>query len=135
MSIASGSALYIRLANDATLTGLGSTAVYFALSPQGAAYPFITIQTTGSTDTRVFGARATVQERWVVRAWDTGSSHKRAKQMAERADALLDEYDLVVSGGTAMACRRLGELPDLASETDGVMYRQAGATYEIEVRA
>jgi len=53
----------------------------------------------------------------------------------ERADALLDEYPLAVGGGTVMACRRIGQLPDIAQEENGVTYRQAGARYEVEVRA
>lgn len=135
MSVAAGSAIYARLSGDATLTSLGCTGVHYAVAPQQAAYPYVTIQLMDGTDTRVFGARATVQERWAIQAWDTGGSHKRAKQIAERVDALLDEYDLVVGGGTAMNCRRVGELPDIATEDNGVLYRQAGARYELEVRA
>jgi hypothetical protein len=135
MSSSAGSAIYARLANDATLASLGCTGVYYGIAPMTATPPFVTIQLAEGTDTRVFGARATVQERWLVKGWDHGNSHKRAKQLAERADALLDEYDLVVGGGTAMCCRRLGQLPDLTEDDNGVLYRQAGARYEIEVRA
>lgn len=135
MSVAAGSAIYSRLSGDATLTSLGSTGVYYGIAPQGATVPYVTIQLADGSDTRVFGARATVQERWLVKGWDSGPSHKRAKQLADRCDVLLDEYDLVVAGGTAMCCRRIGQLPDLSEEEDGVVYRQAGARYELEVRA
>lgn len=135
MSLAAGSALYARLTAGSSLTALGCTGVFYGVAPAGAALPYVTIQLTEGTDTRVMGARATVRERWAVQAWDSGSSHKRAKQLAEACDALLDEYDLPVGGGTAMALRRLGELPDLSEESNGVVYRQAGARYELEVRA
>lgn len=135
MSVGAGSAIYARLAGDATLTSLGSTGVYYGVAPQSATPPFVTIQLAEGTDTRVFGARATVQERWLVKGWDHGNSHKRAKQLADRADALLDEFALVVGGGTAMCCRRIGQLPDLIQEDSGVVYRQAGSRFEIEVRA
>lgn len=135
MSTATGSALYARLSGDATLTGLGCTGIYYALAPQSASMPYVTVTLGDGTDSRVFGARATVQERWVIQAWDSGNSHKRATQMMERVDALLDEYDLVVAGGTAMCCRRIGALPDLVQDDNGVLYRQAGARYELEVRA
>lgn len=135
MSAASGSALYTRLSNDATLASLGSTGVYYGIAPQSAVAPYVTIQLADGDDTRVFGARATIRERWLIKGWDTGNSHKRAKQLADRCDALLDEYDLVVGGGTVMACRRVGQLPDLTEDDNGVLYRQAGSRYELEVRA
>lgn len=136
MSTAAGSALYQRLSTDSTLTTLlGGTAIYYSLAPQKATPPYITIQLADGDDTRVFGARATIRERWMLKGWCTGSSHLLAKQIAGRIDALLDEYDLVVAGGTAMACRRIAQLPDIAQEDNGVVYRQAGARYELEVRA
>jgi hypothetical protein len=135
VSVAAGSALYARLAGDSTLTSLGCTGIYYVTAPQTASAPYLTIQLADSNDTRVFGAKATEREVWVVKGWDHGNSHKRATQMVERVDALLDEYDLVVGGGTAMCCRRLGRLPDLTEDDNGVLYRQAGARYEIEVRA
>lgn len=135
MSAASGSAIYARLSTDSTLTSLGSTGVYYGIAPQTAVAPFVTIQLADGEDTRVFGARATVKERWLIKGWDTGNSHARAKRLADRCDALLDEYKLVVGGGTVMACRRVGQLPDLTEDDNGVLYRQAGGRYELEVRA
>ncbi len=135
MSAASGSAIYARLNGDSTLTGLGCTGVYYALAPVTATPPFITIQIADGSDTRVFGAKATAQERWAIKAWDHGNSHKRITQMLDRVDVLLDEYDLVVGGGTAMCCRRIARLPDLVEDDNGVLFRQAGARYELEVRA
>lgn len=135
MSVAAGSAIYARLSGDTQLTTLGCTGIYYGVAPEGARAPYVTIQLAGGDDSRVFGARATVREVWAIKGWDTGASHKRAKQLAERCDALLDEYDLPVGAGTAMNCRRLGELPDLSDEQSGVVYRQAGARYELEVRA
>lgn len=134
-SLDTATAIYNRLAGDATLASLGCTGVHYSVAPAGAAYPYVTIQMSDAFDTRVFAGRATTQQRWLVKGWDTGNSHKRAKQIAERCDQLLDEYDLVVGGGTAMFCRRLGELPDLTQDDNGVLYRQAGARYEVEVRA
>lgn len=135
VSAAAGSAIYSRLAADATLTSLGSTGVYYGVAPQTAVAPYVTIQLADGDDTRVFGARATIRERWLIKGWDSGNSHKRAKQLSDRCDALLDEYDLVVGGGTVMACRRIGQLPDLTEDDNGVLYRQAGGRYELEVRA
>jgi hypothetical protein len=135
MSAAIATALVSRLTAGTALTALGCTGVYYAVAPQGAAYPYVTVQLTDGTDSRTFGRRATVREGWAVQAWDQGASHKRAKQIAEAADALLDEWPLAYTGGTVMACRRLGELPDIAREENGVTYRQAGARYEVEVRA
>jgi len=137
MSAAAGSAIYSRLSGDATLTTLtgGSVAIYYGVAPSQAQAPYVTIQLADGDDTRVFGARATIRERWLVKGWCEGSSHLAAKRIADRVDALLDEYDLVVGGGTAMACRRIAQLPDLSEEENGVVYRQAGARYELEVRA
>jgi len=137
MSAAAGSAIYSRLSGDATLTTLtgGSVAIYYGVAPSQAQAPYVTMQLADGDDTRVFGARATVRERWLIKGWCEGSSHLAAKRIADRVDALLDEYDLVVGGGTAMACRRIAQLPDLSEEENGVVYRQAGGRYELEVRA
>lgn len=135
MSAAAGSAIYSRLATDTTLTNLGCTGIYYGVAPQTATSPFVTIQLADGEDTRVFGSRATIKQRWLIKGWDEGNSHLRAKRLADRCDALLDEYDLVVGGGTVMACRRIGPLPDLVEDDDGIIYRQAGGRYEIEVRA
>ncbi len=135
MSAAAGSAIYARLSNDTTLTSLGCTGIFYGVAPQGATSPFVTIQLADGEDTRVFGSRATIKQRWLVKGWDEGNSHLRAKRLADRCDALLDEYALVVGGGTVMACRRIGPLPDLVEDDDGIIYRQAGGRYEIEVRA
>lgn len=135
MSVSVATALVSRLTAGTTLTALGCTGVHYGVAPQGAALPYLTVQLTDGTDTRVFGHRATVRQGWAVQAFDSGASHKRAKQIAEAADALLDEWPLAYTGGTVMACRRLGELPDIAREENGVTYRQAGARYEVEVRA
>lgn len=135
MSAAAGSAIYARLSGDATLTSLGCTGIFYGVAPQSATAPFVTIQLADGEDTRVFGSRATVKQRWLIKGWDEGNSHLRAKRLADRCDALLDEYALVVGGGTVMACRRIGPLPDLVEDDDGIIYRQAGGRYEIEVRA
>ena len=135
MSVSSGTALYARLSGDAALTALGCTGVYYDVAPRSAVTPFVTIQQTGSNDYFVFGARAHTREQWHVKGWCTGDSHLKAKQLAERCDALLDHYALTVGSGTAMSCRRAAELPDLSEASDGLVYRQAGGRYEIEVRA
>jgi hypothetical protein len=136
VSAAAGSAIYTRLSGDATLTTLtgGSVAIYYGVAPSQARAPYVTMQLADGDDTRVFGARATIRERWLIKGWCEGSSHLAAKRIADRVDVLLDEYDLVVGGGTAMACRRIAQLPDLSEEENGVVYRQAGGRYELEVR-
>lgn len=135
MSVSAGTAIYSRLSGDATLTSLGCTGVYYDVAPRSAVAPFVTIQMAGADDRYVFGARSHTREQWYVKGWCVGDSHLKAKQLAERCDALLDHYALPVGGGTVMACRRASELPDLAESNDGVVYRQAGGRYEIEVRA
>lgn len=137
MSTAAGSALYARLSADSTLSSLtgGSASIYYGVAPNYARLPFVTIQLADGDDSRVFGARATIRERWIIKGWCEGSSHLAAKRIADRCDALLDEYDLVVGGATVMACRRIAQLPDLVEDDNGVVYRQAGSRFELEVRA
>jgi hypothetical protein len=137
VSTAAGSALYSRLSADSALTALtgGSVAIFYGVAPSQAKAPYVTLQLADGDDTRVFGARATIRERWLVKGWCEGSSHLAAKRISDRVDSLLDEFDLVVGGGTAMACRRIAQLPDLSEEENGVVYRQAGGRYELEVRA
>lgn len=137
MSAAAGSAIYARLATDTALSALtgGTARIYYAVAPAKAPAPYVVIQMTDGDDSRVFGARATARERWTISGWCEGHSHLPARQIIERVDALLDEYDLVVGGGTAMAMRRIAQLPDMTEEDNGVVYRQAAARYELEVRA
>lgn len=136
--------LYSRLAGDTTggasLAGLGMTAVYQGVAPQGATYPYVTFQLVDGEDRRVFGARATAWMDWIVKAWDTGASHKRAKRLADRVDQLLDEGEaaLTVAGHTVLSVRRIRSLPDVTESDEnqgGLLYRSSGARYEIEVRA
>lgn len=135
MSAATATAIYTRLTSGTALTAIGCTGVHYGVAPEGSQHPYVTIALVSGTDSRVFGAKATVREQWAVQAWDKGASHKRAKQLIDAVDGLLDEYDVPVGAGTAMCCRRIGELPDLSEESKGVVYRQAGARYELEVRA
>lgn len=131
-------ALYTRLAGDATLTGLGSTGVHQGIAPTGTTYPFVTFQLADGFDRRVFGASASEWTEWIVKAWDVGGSHKRAKRMADRINALLDESEasLTVTGHAVMCLRRIRTLPDMTEQDEGqgVMYRSSGARYEVEVR-
>ena len=135
MSAAAGSAIYSRLSGDATLTALGVTGIYYGIAPAGAAAPYVTIQQVDGEDARVFGARAHSRLTFHVKGWDEGPSHLRAKQIAERCDALLDEYALSVGGTAVMSCRRGAILPDLTEVTNGIQYRQAGGLYDIEVNS
>ncbi|WWT39949.1 tail completion protein [Microcystis phage Mae-JY09] len=134
--------LYSRLSGDTTggtsLAGLGMTAVYQGLAPQSAVYPYVVFQLADGEDRRVLGARATIWQDWIVRAWDVGDSHKRAKRLADRIDALLDEGEasLTVAGYTVLSVRRIRALPDTTEhdENQGLLYRASGARYEVEVR-
>ncbi len=134
--------LYSRLSGDTTggtsLSGLGMTAVYQGVAPASATYPYITFQLADGEDRRVLGARATIWQDWIVKAWDQGASHKRAKQLADRVDALLDEGEssLTATGYTVLSVRRIRTLPDTveSDENQGLLYRSSGARYEIEVR-
>lgn len=134
--IATGSALFTRLSGDATLSALGCTGVFNGVAPQGAALPHLTVQLVDGFDRRTYGTRATVVEEWMVKAWDTGDSHKRARQLIERVDALLDEGEETfgtVSGWRLLNLRRTAQLPDMSEVDQGVVYRSSGARYEIEV--
>lgn len=141
-AIATG--IYTRLTGDtsgtASLTGLGMTGVHQGPAPQGSIYPYVTFQLADGEDRRVFGARATIWQDWIVRAWDIGNSHKRAKRIADRVDQLLDEGEaaLTVAGYTVLLVRRIRPLPDVTESDEnqgGLLYRSSGARYEIEVRA
>lgn len=140
-AIATG--IYNRLAGDSgagSLDALGMTAVYQGVAPQGATPPYVTFQLADGTDRRVFGARATIWQDWIVKAWDEGSSHKRAKQLADRVDALLDEGEasLTVAGRTVLSVRRIRPLPDTTESDEnqgGLLFRSSGARYEVEVSA
>lgn len=132
-------ALYAALNNDATLkTTLGVTGVYQGVAPSGATYPLVTFQLSDGTDRRVFGASATTWTEWLIKAWDVGPSHKRAKQAADRINALLDENEtaLTPTGLTVLCVRRVRALPDMTDndEGQGLLYRSSGGRYEIEVR-
>lgn len=131
-------AIYDALSNDAALGSLGVTGVYQGVAPGGATYPLVTFQLADGTDRRVFGAAATTWTEWIIKAWDAGASHKRAKQIADRVNALLDENEAALNptGLTVLCVRRLRVLPDMTDndEGQGLLYRSSGARYEVEVR-
>ncbi len=133
-------ALHAALSNDTTLkTTLGVTGVYQGVAPRGATYPLITFQLADGEDRRVFGASATQWTEWIVKGWDLDSSHKRAKQIADRINALLDEHEAAITptGLTVLCLRRIRTLPDMTDNDEGqggLLYRSSGARYEVEVR-
>lgn len=132
-------ALYTALNGDTTLkTTLGVTGVYQGVAPAGATYPLVTFQLADGMDRRVFGASATQWTEWLIKGWDVGPSHKKAKGIADRVNALLDEKESSLSptGLTVLCVRRVRVLPDMTDndEGQGLLYRSSGARYEVEVR-
>lgn len=132
-------AIYTALTNDTALaTTLGVRGVYQGVAPRGAQYPLITFQLVDGEDRRVFGRSATQWTEWLIKAWDVGQSHKRAKQIADRVYTLLDEQEaaLAPTGGLRVLCVRRGRVfPDMTEvdEGQGLLYRSSGGYYEVEV--
>lgn len=130
-------ALVATLGGDATMTGTyGVTGVFYDVGPDEQTYPFITIGLVTAPDEYTFGGRAWQPGRWQIRAWDQDTSARRAARIMARADDLLTDQSLTVTGFGVMVVRREETLPPM-TEIDtagGLMVRAEGARFLIGVQ-
>lgn len=129
-------ALYTKLTGGTALTALlsGTAAVYESLAPSGAQAPYVIYQKQAGSGAYTLGdGKATDTHVFLVKAVTDEPSAKRAGEIREQIDILLDRGSLTITGGTALLIRRGSdvEYPELA---EGRRINHVGATYRIEVQ-
>lgn len=93
-------AVYQRLAGDATLAGLlgSGNRIHEAVAPEGTATPFLVLDVAAATDlTAIGGARVWEDTLVAVTARGKGPT-SAVVPIADRVDALLQGYGIVVDG-------------------------------------
>lgn len=125
-------ALYSKLTGDTTLTALlsASTAIYHAVAPDTADYPFVIFNKQSGVPRYTFAAKAFDNELWLVKGVDRNSTANAADDIASRLDALLTDGALTISGETQMSLRRESDVEYTETEGDQT-YRHAGALYRL----
>lgn len=133
--------LYQRLANDATLAGLGLAGVYVGDAPPGAAYPFaritldVGLPTGGNGGLHVLSSMT-----WRVVVIDGASGNRAARSfealrpLAERIIALLDGT-ADFTADLAMASVTRGGAVMRSYTEDGIDYREVGMLWRVIARA
>jgi hypothetical protein len=119
-------ALFTSLSADTGPGGvntLSSGGIFDSVAPQGATRPFTIIHKQAPAPTLwTFSQKAADEALYLVKAYaaDTAVSggRKVAGAIIERAEALLNDAALPVSGHTLLACRKAADVPD-SCEWDG----------------
>lgn len=127
------SAIYARLAGDATLTGLlsSATAIYHQVAPQSAATPFIVFHRQAGDPVWQFDGAHVQHDLWLVKAIDRASSASRAEDIAARIDTILTDAPLAVTGRVLLAVYRESDV-SYPETSDGGTYRHEGAQYRLQ---
>lgn len=127
-------AVYARLSGDATLTGLASGGVHDRTAPQGSVCPYVILAKQAGTAFHMLGNNAGFDEQlFLVKGVTDEHSAKKAGEIAERADTLLNRYALTIAGGTLLVCRRELDV-DYDERTDGHVFKHVGHIYRIGVQ-
>lgn len=125
--------LYARLNGDTTLRNLAPGGVWRGVAPEDATGTVVVFSLQAATDTYALASRAYSDATYQVKAITPGESAAPAWAAAERAEALLTDQPLTVSGGRVMACRRTTVIS--LTETDGgEQYQHAGGLYRITIQ-
>lgn len=128
-------ALMTTLGGDATLSALATGGVHRGRAPQGALPPYVVFakMPTAREDAYTLAGRAFRRLRYLVKAVVEGGSTDVAEQIKDRADVLLTDQAIAVSGHTLMALRRLGDVEYPEDLLGGRQFWHVGALYQIEV--
>lgn len=137
MASALRTAIYSRLHDDATLTGLlgDPDAIYHSVAPVGTATPYIIFaKQTGNPDW-TFGDQPTdhlQHERWLVKAVGIGGTATPAEQVAGRIEELMHDAPLALPAGRVVYCRRASDV-DYAEPNGPDLIHHVGGIYRISI--
>lgn len=117
-------ALDARLKADATLVAMlySRVGVYHRDVPTEAKPPLIVFHKQSGTDEYTFGARAFLNQLWLVKAIHWGLKSDKAEDIAARIDVVLMDAPLTLSTGVLLYLRRESEVD--YSETMDMSGRQ-----------
>jgi hypothetical protein len=117
-------ALQAILTADATLTGLTTGGIWQSSPPQSQARPYLVWQKVAPIDT-AYTLRLKVSDADVYQlvAWaedtDTTAGVDTARAIIDRAETVLFDAALNVSGRTTLHCRKVRNMPDLEDAESG----------------
>ena len=111
-------AIYQKLSEDVPLTEL-ITGV-FDRSPQGQAYPYITVGESSASDWSTLTTSG-VEHRIAVHVWSREGGRRQAELIMERVHALLHDGSLTIEGHSLVLMRFLSS--GISLESDGWTYQ------------
>jgi hypothetical protein len=124
--------LYSALTGGTALAALlaGSASVYNVLAPQGAALPYVVFNWMTETPSHTFGGVALEDFQYQVKGVTEGPSMKRAGEIRDAIDNLLDDGIISVSGYGTRYIRRISGV-SYAETVDGQRFNHRGGIYRI----
>lgn len=90
-------AIFAKLTGDASLLAL-INGVYHRSAPANVVEPFLIFAEQSGVDSQVFGGRLATNRLYLVKMVDKSASAQRAGTAYERADAVLENQPLTISG-------------------------------------
>lgn len=125
--------IYSRLSGDATLTGFAPGGVWHGVAPSTASGVVVVYSLVSAADDYTLGRRATVTERFQIKAVAPGPSAAPAWSAAERVEALLTDQAFMLDGASLMMCRR-EQVISFTEQDGGEQYQHAGGIYQFMVQ-
>jgi hypothetical protein len=131
-------ALYGKLSGDSTLNALLGTpatdfakAIYYQHAPRTAGFPYVIFMRQAGGPTEAMGVPSAFEnDVWLVKGVDRSTSSDVAEAISARAQALLNDASLSISGATLCYLRRQSDV-DYPETVDGVEYKHAGSLYRL----
>lgn len=131
-------AIYNRLATDATLTGMLAAAptgyakaIFHEYAPENSSYPLVVFSKSSGVPTDTFGKPGALDtDMWLVKAVDENSTSDTAEAIAARAQYLLNDTTLSISGTNHLYLRRESDV-EYAEMIEGLTFRHHGSMFRL----
>jgi len=124
--------LYGALSGDSALVALvGSGGIHAYELPQNNAYPCVLFSLQSGVDTNSLGARAMVNQLWLIKGINQGESVAPLGPILARIDALIDRASVTFNGVKIRV--RGNQQAEYAEEDNGIRYNHSGRLYRVYV--
>lgn len=131
MSLPVRQAIFQKLGATSAITSVVSTRIFHAQAPADTDFPFIVFSKQAGTKTRAFRApNAFIEEEWLIKAVDRGSTSNAAETLAAAIDTAFDGGTLTVSGKTVADLHHVSDVDYMEPDGDQT-YRHHGATFAV----
>lgn len=127
-------ALFAKLSNDVTLTGLAPGGVYSETAPQGVSKPYVIVRQVDSDDFYAQGSKALEEIQYEVTGVDQSTSKVSVQAVANRIQALLQDVTLTITDYSCVNVKRIKKVnyTEIHAGSDR-RYQHLGGLYNVLV--